>query len=148
MLFRSNKIDNPSRKMESELKRRVSDVETKMILPIQCKKEELLTKNKKLQEEIPQLEAQSVTQQRHVDVLKRTIDELFQLKRVETPLIGELRKVFGEISQPYEVMLKILLDKKENLQKNIEIIADCDLRLSVINQVLGHFEPEYDEDDI
>lgn len=122
-------------------------VETKMILPIKNAKEELILKNNKIQEEIPELEALVATQKRQLDVLHRTISELLQTRRMETPLTTELRKVYDEIGEPYEGILQNLLGRKEIIQKNIQMIAEYDLRLSVINHVISHFVTEQSSSD-
>ena len=130
------------------MKRCLLAVETKMILPIKNAKEELILKNKKIHEELPELEALVETQKHQLDVLHRTINELLQTRRMETPLTSELRKVYDEIGQPYEGILQNLLGRKEIIQKNIQMIAEYDLRLSVINHVISHFETAQSSDNI
>jgi hypothetical protein len=136
--------------MALNLNKCFSTVEIAMVLPIQAKKDDLINKNKQIKEEIPQLEGLVETQKCHLQVINRTITHLSQQSYNDVPITTDLRKLYAELKEPYEVILQNLLGKKDQLQKNIEIIADCDLRISVIKEVLVHFEPveEYNEDDI
>ena len=121
-------------------------VDANVTTPIEYAKDRMQHANNVLEAELPILEKEVEKHQFQLGVIAQAITDLERIPSSRA-CVGDLRKVYAQMQVPYQAMVRKVEDTKMQIKNNKERIAECDLRLDAIKDVLSYFKCIREEDE-